>query len=242
MVTTIQLTSGDHLVAIAIEEDDGSKTEKKITLENLNSIFKTESKNEYYCRNRLFDHMENVGNIEGLIYGMKEDTFMQGIFFVPAAKRYMNVAGEETLMPYPSLLFTFLVKAGYMRESMCYAMMENEIDKIRPDSKLYAFPFGNVNTESHRICWGNNTLGTLFEYEDLRRVIATFFYSESNMDYVTAGISFNMKYKTYKTFLGTIKKEEEFPQDALVACRNDLTFYDVFHKVYNLKKESMWHV
>ena len=62
------------------------------------------------------------------------------------------------------------------------------------------------------------------------------------MDYVTAGISFNMKYKTYKTFLGTIKKEEEFPQDALVACRNDLTFYDVFHKVYNLKKESIWHV
>ena len=231
MEATIKITDDSHLVKIIIDEDDGSRIEKKITRQTFRSIFKVEEKNEYFCRNRLFDNLEGIGNVEGLLYGNVDSKTVKGLFFVPADLRYMDVVGEKRMIPYPSLLFCLEAKMGSMVASHCFAIKEKDLSKLNLDVKLYNFPFGNVNPHDHHICWGNNRMNNLCSYKDLRGAIGTFFYSESNKDYVSVGVSYAKKYGTYENFLGQLQGKSHFPKDALVRCHEDLTLKHIFDRL-----------
>ena len=232
MDVTIHLKNDYHLIKVIINEDDGSRVEKEITRQTFTEIFKTESFNEYYCKNDLFKNFENVENIEGLLYGIKRNKEMKGLFFVPAAKRYMNVVGEQTMIPYPSLVFQFEVKSGVLVKSYCFAVKEKKKTNLKADTKLYNFPFGNVEPYDHHICWGTNQMTSLYEYEDLRKAIGTFFYSESNKDYVTAGKSYHKKYGSYEELLKFLENKECFPPKVLVSNEDNLTLKNVFDSIY----------
>ena len=238
MDATIHLRDDYHLIKIIINEDDGSRVEKEITRKTFGDIFKQESSNEYFCRNEMFKTFTDIEHIEGLIYGKKQQKEMMALFFVPTSKKYVNVAGEETMIPYPSLLFKFMTKAGVLTNSLCYAVKEKNMSKLKPETRLYNFPFGNVDTYNHHICWGTNKMTALYNYEDLRKAITTFFYSESNKDYVIAGKSFHKRYGSYEDFLKNLKDREQFPANALILCDENLTLKNVFEKMYTKKEEN----
>lgn len=216
MEATIHLKSGTDLVRIEISEDDGSKIEKTITVNNFREIFKEKEKKKYFCLNPMFDEYEPAGVIKGLICGDIGENFVSGLFFVPADKRYMNVAGEKNMIPYPSLLFLLQARNGALIKSQCFAVKEKTIHELSLESKLYAFPFGNVLASDAHICWGNNSFSGLDEMEGLRAAITTFFSSESNMDYVRAGTSYASRFGTYAVFMRELEKRRSFPNGALV--------------------------
>ena len=238
MDVMIHLKDDYHLIKIIINEDDGSRSEKEITRQTFSEIFKQESKNEYFCKNEIFRTFPEVENIEGLLYGSKHQKDMKGIYFVPAAKMYMNIVGEKSMIPYPSMIFCFSAKAGILLTSYCYAVKEKKLSELKASTKLYNFPFGNVEPYDHHICWGTNKMTNLYDYEDLREAIGTFFYSESNKDYVSSGKSFNKKYGTYEEFLKILKEKERFPGNALVPCDNNLTLETIFNSICTKKEEE----
>ena len=99
METTIKLTSGTNLVEVVIEENDGSRVEKKITVDSLKNVFKTTVPKRYFCMNPMFENYEKAGVIKGLICGVQNEELVNGLYFVPADRRYMDVAGEMCVMP-----------------------------------------------------------------------------------------------------------------------------------------------
>lgn len=216
MEATIHLKNGTDLVRIEISEDDGSKVEKTITVSNFREIFKEKERKKYYCLNPMFDEYGPAEVVKGLICGTQGENFVNGLFFVPADKRYMNVAGEKTMIPYPSLLFLLQARNGCLTKSQCFAVKEPTIHELNLQSKLYAFPFGNVLASDAHICWGSNQLTGLDELDNMRIAITTFFCSESNMDYVRAGSSYASKYGTYAAFMRELGTRQTFPKGALV--------------------------
>lgn len=216
METTISLKRGSQLVNVNIDNDDGSKIEKTISIRSLQEIFSSQEKKAYYCLNPIFEDYEKAGMIKGLLYGELEESKAKGIFFVPADRKFMNVAGEKCTMPYPSLVFRLVSRHGSIVNSQCFAIKEKKVNAINIDSRLYAFPFGNVDPFSGAICWGNNNLKDLYGYEELRSAITTFFSSESNMDYVKQGQSYAKKFGDYKSFLNMLKTMDYFPVKTLV--------------------------
>lgn len=216
MEVNIHFKGGSNLVDIEIYEDDGSKVEKTITVCNYEDIFKGQEKKKYYCMASIFDDYEEAGTVKGLLYGENQNGQIKGLFFVPADQRYMNVAGEKSIMPYPSLVFRLHARNGILISSKCFAVTESDINRLKMNSRLYAFPFGNVMPEDAHICWGSNQFAEIYEFEELRSVITTFFCSESNMDYVRPGSSYAGRYGSYTKFLGELKKLKKFPSKALV--------------------------
>lgn len=227
MKATIHLETGQGLVKVEILEDDGSQVEKTITVQNFREIFKEKEAKKYFCLNPMFDTYKPAESEKGLICGVQRTDSCEGLFFVPADKRYMNVAGEQNMMPYPGLLFRLSATNGKLMESRCFAVKERQLSELTLASKLYAFPFGNVYPMDAHICWGSNQLAGMYDYEKLRGAITTFFCSESNMDYVKTGESYAKKYGTYQNFLGELGKKDVFPKTALVRSPFKATLFDL---------------
>lgn len=230
MDATINFKEGCHLVGVVINEDDGSIIEKTITIENFIDIVRFQEKKTYYCLNSMFEGYEKAEIVKGLLYGEIEGNYVKGIFFVPADIRFMNVAGEKSLMPYPSLVFKLITRNGQLIYSQCFAMREESMNDLNIDSKLYAFPFGNVQAANGHICWGSNNFPDMFEFEELRSAITTFFSSESNMDYVQQGVSYHKKYGNYNTFLSKLRTMSNFPEKALVSSPCVSTLRELIEK------------
>ena len=216
MEQIIHLKSDTNHVSIRLIEDDRSVIEKTITLKNFSDLFKQEERKTYIMPHKLFWDYETVSVIPGMIYGETEGSNCKGIFFIPASKRYMDVSGEKAIMPYPSVVFSLNTVRGRLTDSKCYAVKENDLNELNMGSRLYAFPFGNVLYSDAHICWGQNKMIDLYEYNDLRSAITVFFSAESNKDYINPGKSYSAKYGTYENFLAELKKLESFPEDALV--------------------------
>lgn len=223
MKTTIQLIGGTNLVDVVIEENDGSRVEKKISVDALKNVFKTTQPKRYFCMNPMFENYEKAEVIKGLIYGEQNENEVKGLYFVPADCRYMDVAGEKCVLPYPSILFCLYARSGRIVNSSCYTLCEKDMNVLSLESKLYAFPFGNVNPVNGNICWGNNNLGDIRDLESMRSVVTIFFSSESNMDYVTPGKSYAKQYGNYSQFLRTLKEKENFPVRALIPSQSAKT-------------------
>ena len=224
MEQIIHLKSESNHVSIKLIEDDHSGIEKTIMLKDFSEIFKQEERKVYIMPHELFWNYENTEVVQGMLYGEKEGSICKGIFFVPASTRYMDVSGEKAIMPYPSIVFSLVTVRGRLTHSKCYAVQEKSLNELKTGSRLYAFPFGNVLYSDGHICWGQNKMTDMYDYEALRSAITIFFSAESNKDYVHPGKSYSGKYGRYESFLGKLKKRKTFPMDALVysPCENNL--------------------
>lgn len=216
MEQIIHLRSDSKEIIIKLIRDDKSVTEKTITDQDLMRILRTNEKERYILSAPLFRDEENEGYIPGMLCGEKHGKTCKGIFFVPAALNFMDIVGEKSYMPYPSLIFVLNASSGSIVQSKCFALKEKDIDELRSDSKLYAFPYGNVLYSDAHICWGSNKLTDMHDFIKLRSAISLFFSASSNKDYVYRGKTYAEKYGKYETFIRKVQKRKSFPDDALV--------------------------
>ena len=105
METTIHMTTGKPYAHVKILNDDTSVQEKDVPLQALAAVSQEKEDELYMLPHSLFAEYQPDTHIEGLLLGRTNNTWTTGLFFVPAQKFYMNVAGEKSMMPYPSLLF-----------------------------------------------------------------------------------------------------------------------------------------
>ena len=228
MKTTIVFSDLEDLVDIKIEEDDGSVSSKKITMNNLAEIFRIQESRKYYLHGQLFRNPKIEEYVEGMIFGESTEKRCKGIFFIPGEVRCMKIAGEKIMIPYPSLIFAIKAKDGCRKVSYCFAVKEKKIDDIRMDTKLFAYPFGNVQPSDGKICWGSNILPPLNDFKNLQGAITIFYSSASNSDYVRPGKSYSASYGNYMQFLKGLTELEKFPVKALVKSPAFRTFNELF--------------
>ena len=216
MEITLNFVSGHSICHMVIKNDDQSVVKKDILNEDVANVFSGLSTiDEIYAVPQFLKNKTPDGYVDGLIYGCRGNNNISGIFFIPGGIQYMNFSGEEMVLPYPSCIFYLTASSGVLIESSCFAVKEKSIEELREDTRFYAFPFGNVQSENGSICWGDNNMTGLNNYADLRTAVLKFYSSESNSDYVNPGKSFR-GCKTYNEFLKKLRKHKVFPEDHLV--------------------------
>ncbi len=216
MEVTIQFKTESSYAHVRILNDDKSVQEKELSINDLASVFTVDEEKIYTLPNALFTSFTAEPIIEGLVAGRKGYSQTTGLFFLPAQKFYMNYAGEKDILPYPSLLFLLKEEQGILKSSKCFALKEETLDELSPESIIYAFPFGNVLASTGSICWGSNHFEQCNGYQELRSAISIFLSSESNMDYVSYGESFGGNIKTFPALLNSLKKKAHFPKEILI--------------------------
>ncbi len=236
MIVDIHLQSGTRYATIKIQEEDGTWQEKTVSVSDVREAFQVKEKKQYFWMNPFFDGYEKVRKVPGLIYGEEIREEVKGMFFLPAERRYMDFAGEKSVLPYPSMLFVLHSEGGRLRLGRCFALKEKGMDSVSLGSRLYAFPFGNVNPDNAQICWGSNVLTDLHGYDGLRTAMGIFFSSESNTDYIQAGRSFK-SHKTYQEFLRILREKDVFPAKTLVPSGYVRTVRDLMNTM-QIKKEE----
>ena len=219
MEIEIKISDTKSLCHIKFSDDDDAVFEKEICLDDLAAVFRNESTEErYYPVPKVLRQTlpKERPNIEGLILGNRNSASVKGLFFIPAGIRYLNFAGEQLSIPYPSILMYLVAYAGVLETSYCYAVKEPTLDKLSEETQIYAFPFGNVNPATGQICWGSNSMTSLWEFCDLHNAVITFFSSESNSDYVHPGESYvSGRYKSYPDMLRKLSTLKNFPNRIL---------------------------
>lgn len=237
MEQIIHLKSDSKEVSIKMIRDDKSVMEKTITDQDFMKILKTEEKARYILPAPLFRNDEGDDYVPGMLCGEKYGKECKGVFFVPAAVNYMDIVGDKSNMPYPSVLFMLTAVNGSLVNSKCFAMKEKNIDELSFESRLYAFPFGNVMYSDAHICWGSNHMKDMYDFISLRSAISVFFSASSNKDYVHPGMTYSEKYGKYETFIRRIRKRKSFPDDALVESVYMKTLGELLD-AFNLKEEK----
>lgn len=227
METTIHMETENPYAMIHIVNDDMSVQEKEVSLQSLATIFQEKEDKLYFLPHMLFTEYQTESLVDGLLLGRQSPYRTTGLFFVPAQKFYMNVAGEKNIMPYPSLLFLLTESEGILRSSKCFTVKEKTVNELHPDSIIHAFPFGNVKASDGHICWGNNAMNKNEGFKGLRSAVTLFLTAESNMDYVSYGASYKGRTKNYPALLASLKEKESFPNNILVPSPVFKTFKEL---------------
>lgn len=102
------------------------------------------------------------------------------VLTVPRIKMRTLYEETEYMIPYPALLFRFKIRKNKIIETQTYALKGNRWDD---KTILYNYPFGNVNTSSHVVCWGRNALPEIVELRQLDAVCSLFYKHLLQMGY-----------------------------------------------------------
>lgn len=148
---------------------------------------------------------------DGTIYRDEyENIYADILIRLPKDKHYFKFEKTEfNELCYPSLLFFFRIEGSKIVESKLYAVKGK-------DEQLYVYPYGNVNSNSGRICWGNISLPEISSLDKLDVVISKFLCSTTNNDYYEPGSSTKYKYNNLRQLVNQIGKYDEFPDRVLV--------------------------
>ena len=206
--------NGVCMFRIRFEKSDGTTVEKTVSLEDYVSIIRNASvevqKEEYYSLTNL---PENVYSVAAT--GSK-DTF-RVTMFVPGKVRGVTFCNSFIYrVPYPNLVMKICVVKGKMVGSQIFAVKD---DTLSPDTELYQYPFGNVDT-SGLACWGSIDR-TCKRVEEVPNLIERFFEAGTNNHYYEAGvtISKNLSLSEQYTKLERLKK---YPDNYLVSTGRKL--------------------
>lgn len=135
------------------------------------------------------------------------------ILTIPKNKMRTVYEDTEYMIPYPALLFKFKIRKNRISETQVYALKGNRWDD---KSILFNYPFGNVNTHSHIVCWGSNSLPEITELRKLDVVCSLFYNAPCNNDYFSMERSTKLKYSNVRGLFEKIKDTEQFPEEILV--------------------------
>lgn len=81
-------------------------------------------------------------------------------------------------IPFPTLMFHIKCNKGVLKRTFVYAL---ESDTVNDETLLYAYPFGNINSDNI-VCWGSNAIMGLDSLRSAEKVISVFFGASTNDD------------------------------------------------------------
>jgi len=135
---------------------------------------------------------------------------------LPASRQIMKYENTLYDICMPSLVFQFTISKEKVYSTKVYVIKDiNPTDK----SKLYRYPFGNVNMNGS-VCWGSNVLPSINELKKLESIMMLFIQSPGNADYFNAEKYCGHKDFTLRQLFEKLKDEESYPDDYLVAIKN----------------------
>lgn len=102
-----------------------------------------------------------------------DDERLSGKIVLTIPKRKGTVQFEETSYEiyFPAFLFCFSLRKGRINDTYVFALKG---EKWNRNSRLYNYPFGNVSTSSHKVCWGRNQLPVIDSLHQLDMVCSLF--------------------------------------------------------------------
>ncbi|MDD3797436.1 MAG: hypothetical protein PHE06_16010 [Lachnospiraceae bacterium] len=138
----------------------------------------------------------------------------QILITIPKQKTTMQFENTRYNMCFPALLFSYSITNCKIQQTQVYALKGN---KWNDKSMLYNYPFGNVNTYGHSVCWGSNTLPAVESLQTLDVVCSLFYSSPCNNDHYNRERSTKWKKNNLREILEKLKQMKEFPDKILVA-------------------------
>lgn len=221
---------GQYFNAAHIEAIDDKEIHysKYISIEDLIKLL---SKSKYEEKNREY----HIGTLpqyyfDGMI-NRDDDERLSGKIVLTIPKRKGTVQFETTSYEicFPAFLFCFSLWKGRINNTYVFALKGERWNR---NSRLYNYPFGNVNTSDHRVCWGRNQLPVIDSLHQLDMVCSLFFDSSTNNDHYTQGVSTKWKYDNLRGVLERLKKKDSFPERILVPSQysNIGTYLDSIFK------------
>ena len=151
------------------------------------------------------------------------------VLTIPKRKGTIQFESTSYEICFPPFLFCFSLLEGRISETCVFALKG---EKWNRNSRLYNYPFGNVNTRDHKVCWGKNQLPYIDSLHQLDMVCSLFFDSPTNNDYYTKGVSTKWKYDNLRGVLERLQKKSSFPERILVPSQysNIGTYLDLILK------------
>lgn len=129
-----------------------------------------------------------------------------------------SYAGKIMRLAFPGLIFHLTVKNGIIHEKSVYAI-KDEI--ICPETKLYYYPFGNVNAQGS-ICMGN-ILVNIPTIQDSIKFIESFMEGRTNSD--LAGMKNTFGYSQAE-LIKKVEGKTSYPKEMLLP--NNKKLIDLF--------------
>lgn len=206
-----------EVVQLQIKKDMGEIQRKNISFRRFIDIINDSVVN--------IDNMIQIGPLpngyySGEISPEREYSF-NCVLIVPEGLRPFYYMDEIFMIPFPVLVFYFMVLDGRMTFSKCYAMKKGSVTE---DSILYHYPFGNVYDDG-KICWGKNKLPEIKRMKELETLVSLFFGSPTNNDLYNPSsiLKCSEEYVlTQRGLLEHIKGLEMFPENILHCTGNKL--------------------
>lgn len=194
---------------VLLIHDDGTKINRKVTIESLtNALAGSIAKEWEYSRIGQLPR----GYYDGKIYCDKEQLYAKIVTILPSGRQTMNYKGIQYEVGIPSLVFRFEISNSRLSGTYVYAIKD---DKPNERTRLYYYPFGNVNLSDNRVCWGSNAFQVLHDLKQLNEYVALFIQTPCNDDYYRAGASSTQETELQELF-ESLEAYQEFPDEWLV--------------------------
>jgi len=206
--------------ALVIMEQNGVKTQKTISIEDLASRLASTHKlstgilpkgTRYYSGSAL-------NYIIGIEVASRKRMFMADFYNRRelAEAKGLKYKPNNIEVCFPPTLFIFNVKNLKLSDTKVFALKQT---LVKEDDMLYRFPFGNTYADG-RICWGNNKIPSIKNPFCLIEVMSLFLDSPFNGDLVDGITLKSFKFgdkqiNDYWAFVKYLPDMEKFPEEAL---------------------------
>ncbi len=224
MYTSFKIDSGEaDIVICEVAYTDGKVSRKKIKLKDFFGIIRKSASTLFQSDWTYYFNppgtFSGLKQIKGLVIGAGNGSALRAVFFIPAGRQALNYVGSSYIIPFPSILFYFESENGCLLNTYAFAAKIRDCSELGTETCLYAFPFGNVDAHSGKVCWGDTRHPLIQRISDFHGIISSFFGSEVNDDYYSAGSHIIQKkeFQMQRGLLNHLAKLcGEFPDEYLV--------------------------
>ncbi len=239
MYTSFKIDSGEAgMVTCEVGDADGKVSRKKIKLKDFFDIIRKSTSVLFHSDWTYYlnppETFSGLKQTKGLVIGAGNGSALNAVFFIPAGRQVLNYVGNSYVMPFPSILFYFESEGGCLLNTYVFAAKIRDSSELGTETCLYAFPFGNVDAHSGKVCWGDTKHPFIQNISDFQNIISSFFGSEINNDYYAAGshVIEREEFRMQRGLLNHLSKlDGEFPDEYLVRS-NVGTFMRIEEKFY----------
>lgn len=189
--------------------EDGKKVYRKVTIDSLiQALSGSVAKEWEYSRIGQLPR----GYYDGKIYRDNEGLNTEIVTILPRGRQIMKYLETQYDVAIPALVYHFVVQHSVLQKTYVYAIKD---DTPSDTTKLYYYPFGNVNKGDNKVCWGSNTFQQIHDLKSLNEYVALFVQSPCNSDYYQPGASTTQEVELGELF-ESLKDYQEFPEEWLV--------------------------
>ena len=209
---------GKYYVASRVEQidDNGVHTIKYISIGQLLAVLSNSKIRDdgCYCRIGKLPYYYFDGVIK---YTEKQEISAKLQMTIPKRKIEITFEGTKYSICFPAIFMYYEIEAGKITNTKVYAIKGKHWNQ---DTILYNYPFGNVSTQNHKVCWGNNLIPKIESLHVLDIVTSIFFDSPTNNDHYSAKESTKWGCDNLREVFEKLKCEDEFPEEILVPSKD----------------------